>query len=355
MDTQIQHHHNTLVIQETRPRTIARVPITGDSFQQSILLHPRYVPESVPHELFRARVRQRGRTTDIFLEEPIIINGVEYTILNFKGTGADAEKSQQVIHPEAWWGYPSLKHPAVQFIYPFMEKNNESTKTWIRRGSDPFKRIWGALKKSDGEEEYHAEPLLTLNIPRSPHIALHTIPQEISERIRKYHGCTTHYTLSQLIRACTTNIRCDDFYGSQVLGEYQTEERARKIANIDARAINAQRELLRQGTYLHLEAVLKENRYIDGTFTDTENYDIQPINELTPNNVKEYISEIIRSSIAIISPELQTAYAQQLEQKTQLQLTRISRYSRDFYVEIEDIENIPELREHASIKLQDAR
>ena len=102
MDTEIKHYRDTFIIREIQPRTIARVPITGEGFHQSIFLHPRYVPDTVPHELMRTRVRQRGRTTDIFLDEPISINGIEYFVLNVKGTGADAEKDQ-IIHPKGWW------------------------------------------------------------------------------------------------------------------------------------------------------------------------------------------------------------------------------------------------------------
>src|SRR3989338_7292913 len=100
-----EEHFGKPVLREAKPIKLARVPVNGDRLQDSVILHPRYIPSGVDHELFSARVYRRGRTVDLFLDEPVEIAGEAYGILNFKGVGADARAYQQqmVINSDKWY------------------------------------------------------------------------------------------------------------------------------------------------------------------------------------------------------------------------------------------------------------
>lgn len=286
---QTETYHGMPVVREIREREIAKVPITGEELHQCILLHPRYVPKEVLHEIIKARVFVRGRSIDLFLEEPYIHEGKEHWILNYKGAGADADE-ELVIHPNLWWA-------ATEHVL-----REETKKKWVPRSWGGYGRMWGTVITEDGRKEYTGEPLTTLHIPYTPHIAIHEIPFPIRECIRKTHKTQREDMpyLSQMIRACRTNIRCDR-YGDNSVEIPAINVTGEEIADIDARIINAQKELINKGQVLHCEGNIRENRVLDGLLTDTENITIQ-----SPRlNETSFIQRILSTSLHMILPEEQ--------------------------------------------------
>src|SRR3989338_2845093 len=196
-----EEHFGKPVLREAEPIELARVPVNGDRLQDSIILHPRYIPSGVDHELFSARVYRRGRTVDLFLEEPVEIDGEEYGILNFKGVGADAD--DELLINTDWW-YDSRYEE------------------WMSRGrGDCFGRVWGALTLESGTEEFTAEIFHTHGIEHIPHVTLNHIPPHITTSIQQMcHGAEKH-DFVQLVRACKTNVRIDDFSRVNQKRQYQ--------------------------------------------------------------------------------------------------------------------------------------
>ncbi len=242
-------HLGHLVLRENKAIRLARVPVNGDRWQDSLILHPRYVPKEVEHEIFIARVYRRGRTVDLFLDEPITVDSVAYGILNFKGVGANADRPL-VIQPDDWWG--------------------NQTWGWIpRKNGDPYGRVWGAMTKGKSRREYPARLFHEYGIVHAPHLALNQIPSEITRYIRRSEHGTERHNLVQLVRGLQTNIRFDNY--SLLTPEQEQTIDLEGIAREDAKLINTQFALARKGKMLGFMGRFSENRYIDGKYTDAEN------------------------------------------------------------------------------------
>ena len=85
-------HHGRQVLVERDPIELIKIPVLGQAITQSILLHPQYAPNGIPYERIAVCGFVRGRTLDILLDEPMIIDGEAYPVLTFKGVGADANR-----------------------------------------------------------------------------------------------------------------------------------------------------------------------------------------------------------------------------------------------------------------------
>ncbi len=286
-----EKHFGKPILREIKPIMLARVPVNGDRLQDSVILHPRYIPSGVEHELFSARVYRRGRTVDLFLDEPIEIAGVSYGILNFKGVGAtpDDEHDELLINTDKW--YDPQHH------------------RWVPRGKgDPFGRVWGALTLECGQDEFPAEIFHTYGIKHVPHVALNRIPRRVVNAIRRVcHGSERH-DLAQLVRACKTNVRLDEFSLSNGRRPYSedTVQSIREIAEIDAAVINAQVSLAKNGKMLSFVGAFIENRFIDGLFTDEENYRRSPLDVYTAAG---FLYRVVHSSTRmLIPPEILKSY-----------------------------------------------
>src|SRR3989338_5819969 len=276
-----EEHFGKPVLREAEPIELARVPVNGDRLQDSIILHPRYIPLGVDHELFSARVYRRGRTVDLFLEEPVEIAGEEYGILNFKGVGADAD-DELLIDTDKWYD------PRCGDWTPRVER-------------DRFGRVWGALTLEWGQDEFTAEIFHTYGIKHIPHVALNSIPQKVTDKIRRLSHGSERHDLAQLVRACKTNVRLNDFLKANEGRKYQVynTEWVKRIAQIDAAIINAQINLGRRGKRLHFQGSLADNRFIDGSFTDVENYGYR---DFYPFDAVVYIQEVVNSSLRMLLP-----------------------------------------------------
>jgi hypothetical protein len=270
------HMHHGLPIwrEEGGSVEVARISITGDRLEESVLLHPRYVPKGVDHEVIEVYGFRRGRTLDIFLDEPIQMGGVAYTILNFKGVGADADKPL-VIHPNHWW----LGEPLRGGDWGYSDESGH--------------RLWGAMKLRSAQEAFTSTVLSDLAVPEVGYVACHSLPEGVSALV------PTPEPLSQIVRAYNTNIR----HGDPVryvcsAGGFALDPA--KAAQQDACALNAITSLFEQQKMLIVNGSIAGNRLLTGELLDRENYDVENLGDRSihyfTNHKIRFIQEIVDTS-----------------------------------------------------------
>ena len=279
-----QTHFGHPVVVEAERITVARVPAQGP-LHMCVLVHPRYVegPEKVDHTIIYARGRRYGRSIDVLLEEPFEFEGKQYEILNFKGIGADADR-EMVIRPSLWF-YLGLGDFHEQWV--------ETNSNW----GDPFGRLWGALRSREAETECEDLLLPSFGIPQIPHITANLFSDSLNRNIWIKEGKVgpTQPEFGQLVRACDTNMRIDEAKESNL--ELETApDSIRRIAAIDAAVMFAQARLGVEGKTLSLVGEVDENRFVDGRFTDAENYQVTPC-RMTRS---DFLGDVIASSLDIV-------------------------------------------------------
>jgi hypothetical protein len=237
-------HFGKEVLVETTPLVLAKLPVKAP-LHESVLVHPRYA-EGTPHEIIEVRGFVRGRTIDVLLPEQFEHNGRRYGIMNFKGAGADAEQEIE-MRPLEWfkggkWGPAS-------------------------RGDNLFSRGWGVVRTSEAERELTAAK--TLGIPMTPYLRANSMPREVVEAAAgAVEGIPP---LSQIIRLEQSNIREEAGFG--------TSDPIR-LANVDARIISAVLRFAERKQLVHYDGRIPDNRFSDGLFTDAENFEIRPFEQI---------------------------------------------------------------------------
>jgi hypothetical protein len=262
------------------------------------------------YEIIEVEGRRRGKGIEIFLETPLIIGAKPYWILSFKGSGAEADGRAMVIHPVLYY-YGHGKWTLGDF--------------WQGR-------TWGVIEKADAETEFH-NILKVLGWPCAPHIALNDFPSDVVSNIAKVES--THYKredgqepselkLSQIVRVFSTNIRTDE------AGQLSSDEaklhlpKPAKIAKMDAIAIKSIFRLKNIGTSISSSFNVAENRFIDGLFTDSENYELQREVNFNFGDNRELARQIILSFSSFFNWRKEKCeYAQALRQATGIKIPDI--------------------------------
>jgi len=256
--------HGYPVLLENEPIRIAKIPAKAE-LKDSIIVHPRYVPKGTSHEIIEVEGFRRGRTVDILLEKPLKVDDKKYWILNFKGVGARAD-CDMVIHFSLFF--------------------DDYRGVWGRREHcDEYGRIWGGLKMNDAQFELEMHGIMQKQgIVFVPHIQANKVPADVMQKISEVEKCKMVEQMSQLVRACNTNIRMEDMNSS--LSQFnspsepvdkwqQANLTAEHIARLDAAIINTQLDFAKKNKMLVMVGSAVENRHIDGAFTDAENYEIK--------------------------------------------------------------------------------
>ncbi|MBI4016207.1 MAG: hypothetical protein HY363_00765 [Candidatus Aenigmarchaeota archaeon] len=250
-------HYGRPVLVEKELIPVAQIPISGDELQKSVLVHQRYVPRGIKHRKLNLRGFRRGRTLDVLLDAPIVVNGISYGLLNFKGVGADADDAM-VFNLTKWY----------------------DNSGW-GENSDRFGRYFGAVKRRDAYDEFRDRTLQQYGIPFVEHIAVNDVPDSISRRISCLERERKHIKLSQLVRAFPTNVRMDDVlnkdnYCISSRELFKSYVHAQKLAEIDAHVAEVQLGLAKSGKCLGIAGSVSENRLLNGMFVDAENYTDAP-------------------------------------------------------------------------------
>lgn len=232
-------HFGQKCMVEKDPLKMALVPISGDGFHQGILVHERYVPDGFKHKKVSLRGRVRGRTLYCLLDEPISYQGQNYSILNFKGAGADYEGEELLIRS-------NHTHSGGQ-MFP-RESQTHSP--------------WGGITLRSAQREAKFRLFFEHGIVFSPAISVDLIPDAIQRTI----GAREQDELCQLKRGTSTSIRVNE---ANRFGEKLDLE---LFARIIAQQIRLEVKLIQKNKLLMFNGRMTDNWYLDGMLTDAENY-----------------------------------------------------------------------------------
>jgi len=270
--------------------------INGEALKDCILTHPRYVKRGIKHEMLRVNGLRNGRTIDVLLDEPFSFGGKEHWVMNFKGVGANAVEPM-IIHPTGW----------------FVWNESKLRGHWTsREDGDPFGRVWGAVQKDEAAREINEDVMQPLGIPIVSHVQGNTMPMEIVAQICKLAMKEdARLQLSQVVRACRTNMRME------MAGILDDASAAKidfaRFGEIDARIVDTQLWHAQNNERLYASGDILSNRYVDGIFTDSENYAVREFNFW---KCQMFISTVLRSTISILPKKLVAPYLKILANRT---------------------------------------
>lgn len=252
-------HNGRAVLIEKEPIKVARVQVRetkpGENpLLASILVHPRYVPVNVPHEITRLPGRLYGGTLYVLLDMPILVGDQFIDIINFKRAGADADKSMA--------------------IYP--------AKTCYMKGLVNRKSLenepWGGLTDAATLEEANNSALEANGIEVVPHISANLFPYKINEYIFQLEGGPLTM-FGQIVRGVPNTFRFYDLPGITDR-HFLSQLDVQKLADIDAKLILLEFSLRKQGLEIVYDGTIAKNRYANGVLTDKGNFNIIPSSEV---------------------------------------------------------------------------
>lgn len=131
-------------------------------------------------------------------------------------------------------------------------------------------RIWGAVTQTDAQEEVQTYQYLKKYLTFSPIVGLNIIPKEAMENI----DLEGEDSLAQLVRLSKTNIRISDIWKPQ-MSELEIDPEI--IAKALVEFIELERLSLENNHYLEYCGKTIDNMYVDGTYTDAENFEFRKV------------------------------------------------------------------------------
>lgn len=272
---------------------IAQYP-KGASLGEGIIVHPRYANKR-DFDMIEIKGYRNGRTIDI-LTMPHYKEGEWYNLINIKGVGAWTKDEPMVMNQESWYMLKEDKW------VPFHEVMDRS-----------LGRRWGMLDAYAGQLEYKNNLFSDNGLSQTPHMALNTMP----EGILSFDGVT------QLVRGLQTNIRCHEWDGHAFQRKYINPQ---DFSNIDAKVFEFQKRLFKDQKTVKFIGNIPSNRYIDGNFTDMENYSITNISNQEERlyYAMMFLGDIIGSAFVAMSQyEMGRAiYMENLEEATGMPLKK---------------------------------
>ncbi|MBI5223581.1 hypothetical protein HY990_04110 [Candidatus Micrarchaeota archaeon] len=300
-DLVVLRRNGVLVHVQREPLEMARVAL-GPSLTESIFVHPRYVPASVPFELVKLTGRVVGRTVDVFTDEPILVGSTVLSALNFKGVGADTPEIDLLIDPKQT--FDAGRSPR----------------------SSATERIWGALLTREVYTETVLPDLSSNGIPFSPTLGSNHLPAQIINLITSGQSVR----LSQVVRGLLgTNIRMNE------LPLVPSSERLDLLdhvvlAQIDAKIVSIVIRRFAYGSAILSTSRMDENRYCDGTLTDASNYSIyvEPNRNLRLTMAVSFPTELISSAACALGPSLGPFYLAALSEQTGIDFSSVYPYFR---------------------------
>jgi len=286
----VSDHFGYPVLLERDPIRVARVPVAGTD--DALILHPRYVPAKIEHEIVEVVGRRRGRTIDILLDRPVTLQGEQYGIMNVKGVGADAD-DDMVIHPELWY--------------------KEKEGTWVPKAQgDPFGRDWGALDSKRGNNEVAVNVLKSFGAQLTPYAFIADIPQAILEVIGNMGNKGSDYC--QIKRYCKTNVRLNE-HGFMTDPKKEEQIDPEYLGRLDGKMITLQMEAAQTGYFLDIQGQLKDNRFIDGIFTDATTYLVSDTYPNDPSPVF-FVARLIADTAETMTPKMTERYVKNVSETT---------------------------------------
>ena len=281
--------------------SLAGKPIGANTLKDCLLVHPRYVGKRIDHEIIKVRGWRNGRTIDILVDEPYMAEGKEFPILNFKGVGANSDRPM-VIHPTGWY-----RRIASSSGYG----------VWASRKQDIFKRYFGASTRKAALSEMNEDVFVSTGIPSVVNLQVNPFPRSLNNKICAVEGSDARFPrLAQLVRPSQTNLRMAN---AVVLSDSELQSiNASRFAEIDSQLILLQLKLAKEGRMIISEGDIITNRFIDGVFTDSENYAVR---DYTKFLSVRFLANVVNSTLSLLSDSGIMPYLSELEKRTGIQFT----------------------------------
>jgi hypothetical protein len=304
---------NNLIQLESNPVVLATTKDAGDFHDghKNIVFHPRYALSLEDITLLIIKGFANGRTLDILLPGACVYQEDQaYSLLNIKGVGAHALEPLQV-EQNSWFNRKEGKFVPFESI---MDKS--------------LGRRWGLIDTYEATREYKNNLFNQLGLPQVPHISLNEVPEDIFP----FKGT------SQLVRGIKTNVRLDDIFLISVpaLQKYVDEE---KITDIDKKYFEVQKELAKENKQLiSVMGRIANNRYIDGAFTDMENYAIKTFKtreDLLKKATSAFMNILGCGYLSLsLNDEKRDNYLTLLENKTGIKFTKFKDKDPDIFLDM---------------------
>ncbi|MBI4441460.1 hypothetical protein HY639_04790 [Candidatus Woesearchaeota archaeon] len=244
---------------EKEPISVAVIParkvikglfdiVPEESLLDKIILPPEQAKGIKHAEIRRVRGRRLGRTLDILLDKPIVVNQKEYRILTFKGCGA-------IIGRE--WGIDPFNYAAG------------------------LGRLWGAVLHDYGLGELQEDMRFAeqYGLHTTPYLSANVLPTNV---LRALYKGKKHRVLVELLRLCQTNILPSDILYStldtkttKAIRSYTSDLEQKLFSSVTAMARTC-RALYKRGKMLNwtVTSDILSNMYISGELKDFENFRI---------------------------------------------------------------------------------
>lgn|GEM_PF-4204624 len=295
----VKTHFGFPTVIEEEPIVLARVKnLTGGT----AFCHPRYAPDG-KQDIIETDAYRHGRSIDMVLKEPEGRGKNRVTILNVKGAGADADEPL-VIHPNLWWD----------------QKEGDPMPKWVAREDVGEQRYWGAVTAEMGRVEFREQVLSGLGIPITPYLKMIRVPSSVIGKIAEIHGMMIP-NLVQLTRSFRTNIRKSLFHEVKeplelvkaLMPYYRTD----LIIAADCAFINALLRLAKEGKRIYFNGAIVDNRFMDGMFTDEENFAIR---DFTLRETELLIKDAITAWSHVFTYNQRRRYLAELKRNTGLDI-----------------------------------
>jgi len=162
------------------------------------------------------------------------------------------------------------------------------------------------------------EDVFTSNgIPSVASLQVNPISKELGKNICAVEGSNVHFPLlAQLVRPSQTNLRMTN---AVVLSASELQAiNASRFAEIDSQLILLQLKIANEGRMIISAGDIITNRFIDGVFTDSENYAIRGYSQY--NSVR-FLATVVNSSLSLLPDSSIIPYLSELEKNTGIQFT----------------------------------
>lgn len=245
----IYNNSGDIWLLNSEPILLAKYP-KNTPIHKSVLFHPRYVSDSAKDKVDFIKVKglNQGRTLDVVLSLDVQFGNDLFDFINIKGVGAFGNDVLQADQ-NSWYDQKTKN-----FI-PFENIMDKS-----------FGRRWGLVDTYEAKREFENNLFSDLGLPQIVHGLLNETPDDVFP----FPGT------SQLVRGLKTNVRCDNPF---IVFSYFLQEgfiNQAHFAMIDSRFLEVQKNLAKENKLLiSVMGRISNNRYIDGFFTDMENYKVE--------------------------------------------------------------------------------
>lgn len=289
-------HNNKKILIEDRKIELAKIPAEliypSESEIRHILVHPRYSAAKSNSQIIEVWGRLVGRTAYVLSDE--LIQGAD--ICNFKGVGATDAMGELIISPE------------------------NSVKNGLRVVRETIQqRVWGGVTQREGMAELK---VAVDSLAFVSNYSVNSFPKEINDIIYRRKIKETE-RLGQLVRLVPSTVRfCDLLRVDPRI--FESLVSIAQLGKADFELLDGQKRLAHVNDQaIYFEGDIVGNRYIDGTFTDSENIHFRRLYG-NMKNAHKFAFEVVLETLKFMATETrQISYLEALETHLDIRLLQI--------------------------------